>query len=90
MDFAPVAEDAGIKISQVNLQWHNLNKFSYRTISTARNIIRFKESNPILQDVAHAPDSNQDIPPDRNLDRLAALGTSSAKHYNAEYTTAAR
>jgi len=27
-----------------------------------RNIICFEELNPILQDVAHAPDSSQNIP----------------------------
>lgn len=53
---------SGIKISQVSSQWRNLNEFSYRSISTVRNIIRFGGSNPILQDVAHAPDSSQDIP----------------------------
>lgn len=57
-----IVEDARIKISQVNSQWHNLDEFSYRSISTAHNIICLEGSNPILQNVAHAPDSSQGIP----------------------------
>lgn len=37
-------------------------EFYYRSIFMVRNIIRFEELNQILQDVAHAPDSSQDIP----------------------------